>query len=484
MKVQLVITNGQLAGTVVPVAEGQSVTFGRSDMSDIVLPDGKASRLHCKVQNEGGGCKLYDLNSSNGTFVNNTRVQTSALDAGDEIIVGETVMIFEVATTEGTTTNIRPRPGLKQPAPPIDPRTVSSPRSPTIEEIPQGPSAALAMGGVPAGMPGAFVQTHKFCSKCGRIIPRKEIVDGKAREVDGKNFCADCADPYLGRIIANYKILEKIGQGSMGIVFRAQHQTMERPAAIKILFEYLTLNKNMVKRFLREARAGASLNHANLVQLYDAGEDEGTFYIAMEFVDGDNLADLLEKQGPMSLANGMDIAMQMATVLDYAYKKRIVHRDIKPGNVILSRDGVAKLIDMGTAKSLQESGLSELTKTGMGIGTINFMSPEQIFDAKNVDHRADIYSMGAMFYFLFTCRLPFQAKSPKEFLAKVSSEKIDSPRKYNAGLPNELCKVIEKMMARNPKDRYQVPAELIAELDVAKTAIARMRDPSKTLPPV
>ncbi|MBI5367458.1 MAG: protein kinase [Planctomycetes bacterium] len=482
MKVQLVITNGQLAGTVVPVGEGQSVTFGRSDMSDIVLPDGKASRLHCKVQNEAGACKVYDLNSSNGTFVNNNRIQTSSLEAGDELIVGETVLIYEVAGTDPS--SIKPRLGSNlKPAPSADPRTISSPRSPTIEEI-ESPAAGKGPGiAVTAPPAGPFMQAHKFCAKCGRVIPRKEVVDGKAREVDGKAFCADCADPYLGRVIGNYKILEKVGQGSMGIVFRAQHVTMERPAALKILFEYLTLNKNMVKRFLREARAGASLSHPGLVQLYDAGEEEGIYYIAMEFVNGDNMADLLEKQGPLPLARGMDVAMQMAQVLDYAHKRQMVHRDIKPGNVILSHDGTAKLIDMGTAKSLQESGLSELTKTGMGIGTINFMSPEQIFDAKNVDHRADEYSMGAMFYYMFTCRLPFQAKSPKEFLAKVSSEKIDSPKKYNPALPNELCKVIERMMARNAKDRYPTPLELIADLELAKAAVAKMRDPSKTLPP-
>ncbi len=472
MKAHLLITNGQLAGTVVPVGDGQTLTFGRSDMSDIVIPDGKASRIHCKIQNAGAVVEVFDLNSSNGTYCNQRRIERSALKPGDEIMVGETVMIFEVApATESDI--VQPTGATPQPI-----TTRGSAPSPQDEtNLPQSKQGAAKSGDQ------SFVKTHRFCDKCGRVIPRKEVTDGRAREVENKWFCADCVDPYLGRVLGNYKILSKIGQGAMGIVFKAEHVLMERPAAVKVLFEYLTLNKNMVKRFVREAKAGSTLNHPNLVQVFDVGEAEGTYYIAMEFVDGTALGEYLTQHGPMPLPKAYDVFLQMASVLQYAAEKKLVHRDIKPENIILSKDGVAKLIDMGTAKSLQESGLSELTKTGMGIGTINFMSPEQIFDAKNVDHRADIYSMGATFYFILTTKLPFQAKSPKEFLAKVNAEKIEPPKKHNPAVPDSLCRIIEKMMAKQPKDRYQTPKEMVTDLEAIRPEIARELHHSKTLPP-
>ncbi len=475
MKAHLLITNGQLAGTVVPVGDGQTLTFGRSDMSDIVIPDGKASRIHCKVQNAGSAVEVFDLNSSNGTYCNQRRIERQSLKPGDEVMLGETILIFEVAPA--TEADIQPPTG-SQPQ-------QQTPQAASRSPVQAPPQDDTAMPAAKAGKPtdASFVRTHRFCAKCGRVIPKKEVSDNRAREVEGKWFCADCVDPYLGRTLGNYRIVSKIGQGAMGIVFLAEHTLMERPAAIKILFEYLTLNRNMVKRFVREAKSGASLNHPNLVSVYDVGECDGTYYIAMEFVDGVNLSEFLTQNGPPPMAHAYNIFLQMANVLQYAHEKKLVHRDVKPENIILGKDGIAKLIDMGTAKSLQDSGLSELTKTGMGIGTINFMSPEQIFDAKNVDHRADMYAMGATFYFVLTTKLPFQAKSPKEFLAKVNSEKVEPAKRHNPATPDSLCRIIEKMMAKAPKDRYQTPKELIVDLEAIRPEMARELHPTKTLPP-
>jgi len=171
MKVHFLITNGQLAGTVVPVAEGQTLTFGRSDMSDIVVPDGKASRIHCKVQNLGKTCELFDLNSSNGTYCNQRRIERQQLKPGDEVMVGETVMIFEVA--------------------PVSESAIQQPTGSQAVPLPAEVAVPSEQTDIPPGQqPGqkrsehSFVRTHKFCGKCGRIIPKKEMTEGRAREVD------------------------------------------------------------------------------------------------------------------------------------------------------------------------------------------------------------------------------------------------------------------------------------------------------------
>ncbi|MEK7867644.1 MAG: FHA domain-containing serine/threonine-protein kinase [Planctomycetota bacterium] len=446
LRVQLVIANGELAGTIVPVETGQSITVGRSEMNDVVIADSKMSRVHAKFENDGTTCKVQDLNSSNGTFVNQKKITAHVLSPGEEVLVGETIFTFEIESgeqsAEAQTATETGMPALMKAAAKMAPVA----GAPTV----QGESALLT--------------GHKFCAKCGRMIPRREFQGGKAVELEGKCWCAECADPYLGRVIGNYRLLEKIGQGSMGLVFRAEHNTMARPAAVKILFEYLTLNPTTVKRFLREAKSGGGLSHPNLVGIYDAGEDNGTYYIAMEFVEGKTLADILKERGRLPVSEAIDVCLQIAQALQYAFEKKVIHRDIKPANILVSEAGAAKLIDMGTAKSLQDSGLSEITRTGMGIGTINFMSPEQIFDAKNCDHRADVYSLGATLYFSVTGELPFKAKTPREFLAKVNSEKIESPKKLNPQVPDELCKVLEKMMAKDAVDRYQTPGHLILDL--------------------
>ncbi len=445
LRVQLVIANGELAGTIVPVESGQSITIGRSEMNDVVIADSKMSRVHAKFENDGTTCKCQDLNSSNGTFVNQKKITTYVLSPGEEVLVGETIFTFEVdagdSGEECQTATETGMPALVQAA-----RNMPAQGAPTV----QGE--------------GSLLTGHKFCAKCGRMIPRREFQSGKAVELEGKCWCAECADPYLGRVIGNYRLLEKVGQGSMGLVFRAEHQMMGRCAAVKILFEYLTLNPTTVKRFLREAKSGGTLSHPNLVGIYDAGEDNGTYYIAMEFVPGKTLADIIKERGRLPVTEAIELILQVAQALQYAFEKRVIHRDIKPANILVSAEGAAKVIDMGTAKSLQDSGLSEITRTGMGIGTINFMSPEQIFDAKNCDHRADIYSLGATLYYTVTGELPFKARTPREFLAKVNSEKIESPRKLNPQVPEDLCKVLEKMMAKDAVDRYQTPSQLILDL--------------------
>lgn len=480
LKARLFIKNGEFAGATIPLVGGQWITIGRSDASNIILPDGKISRVHCKIDFDGKICKIEDMDSRNGTFVNAIRIKNQELRTGDEVRVGDTVVRVDVGEELGTEEQPRkvvPKttqmPSPFETLPPDEPMLERTPaksldhtrESGSAIEAVKPPAAGVSAGSnVPTMEDQVFIARHKFCDSCGKMILKQEIQSGKVRVIDGKVYCTQCEALMVGRSLGQYKILEKIGQGSMGLVFRAEHATMRKVAAIKVLFDHLTTNKDNVRRFLREAMAGAALNHPNIVQMYDAGEDKGIYYIVMELVEGRTLEEIVGETGPLPVEKAMDVAIQIGRALQYAYEKKIVHRDLRPGNIVLSSDGTCKVIDMGTAKSLENSGLSTLTKTGISFGTINFASPEQIFDAKNVDHRADIYSLGSTLYYMVTGVLPFQARSPKEFFEKVNTEDLAAASKLNPKVSAELDKIIQKMMKRNREDRFQTPDELVNDL--------------------
>lgn len=478
LKARLHIRTGEFAGATIPLTVGQAVTIGRSDASNIILPDGKISRVHCRIAFDGKTCRIDDMDSRNGTFVNSLRIKGQEVGSGDEMRVGDTVVRVEVSEDSVGVVEKPPTPsGLKPPIalsafetlPPDEPLLARP--APSLDSTAVQPEAirppapgVSAAPGMPTIEDQIFIARHKFCDSCGKMILKQEIQSGRVRVIDGKVFCAQCEALQVGRQLGQYRILDKIGQGTMGLVFRAEHATMRKLAAVKVLFEHLISNKDNVRRFLREAMAGASLNHPNIVQMYDAGEDKGIYYIVMELVEGRTIEEVVGHDGPIPVEKAMDVAIQIGRALQYAHEKKIVHRDLRPGNIVLSADGIAKVIDMGTAKSLENSGLSTLTKTGISFGTINFASPEQIFDAKNVDHRADIYSLGATLYYMVTGVLPFQARSPKEFFEKVNTEDLPTANQVNPKVSPELAKIIHRMMKRNREDRFQTPDELLNEL--------------------
>ncbi|MBI3271651.1 MAG: SpoIIE family protein phosphatase [Planctomycetes bacterium] len=472
LKAKLIIKNGEFAGAVISLVQGQSLTLGRSDAANVVLPDGKVSRVHCKIDFDGQGCQVEDMDSRNGTFVNSLRIKAQPVKTGDEIRVGDTCIALDLVDASQKSEIALARPPLpKAPTAANDPFETLPPDSIPALGRTASPVPGSKSSGIREGIPGgpspeelAFISAHRFCDACGKMILKQEIAQGKVRVVAGKVLCSQCDSLSVGKVIGQYRILEKIGQGTMGVVFKAEHVTMKRIVALKILFEHLTSNKDNVNRFLREAMAGASLNHPNIIQMFDAGDDHGFYYIVMEYIHGKTLEELVIESGPFPPAKALDVCTQIARALQYAFQKKIVHRDLRPANIIYTEDGVAKVIDMGTIKSLESSGLSTLTRTGISFGVINFASPEQIFDAKSVDHRADIYSLGASLYYILSGELPYQAKSPKEFFEKVTAESLRSLREVNENIPEALWQFVRKMMKKDPKDRFQTPDELVAEM--------------------
>jgi len=258
----------------------------------------------------------------------------------------------------------------------------------------------------------------------------------------------------IGKTIGGVVVKEKIGKGGMGSVYLAHHLTLDIPIAIKFLKpEYAKRSPDAVERFLKEARAVAKLRHPNIVSVYNAGFEEGFYFMSMEFIDGRDLSEVLESPFQLSLKDALRLTCQVCDALRYAHENNIVHRDIKPANIFISEDGGAKVGDLGLAKDLEDD--QNITQPMQAMGTPYYISPEQATDAKAVDHRSDIYSLGCTFYRLFCGKVPFKGNSSFETVSKHLSEPVPDPLKENPELPVAVARVIQRMMAKKPEERFK-----------------------------
>ncbi len=279
--------------------------------------------------------------------------------------------------------------------------------------------------------------------------------------------------------IPGYKLLEKLGRGSMGTVYRARQLNLDRVVAIKILARFLAENPNFVRRFMKEARVIGKLNHPNIVQGFDAGETEGTYYFAMEYCPGPTLLEILNRGGAIDQDRAVHIATQVARALDHAYHQDLVHRDVKPDNIMIAEGGIAKLCDLGLAKDISRA--SGSTEKGSTMGTPNYISPEQARGEEEVDIRSDIYSLGATLYHAVAGVPPFEGPNPTVIMVKHVNEPPSPPSSIVPDLDSELERILLKMLAKSVKDRYQTPQALLMDLENlrAKRAGAPMPFPAK-----
>jgi len=262
-----------------------------------------------------------------------------------------------------------------------------------------------------------------------------------------------------GRRLGRYRLIRKIGQGGMGTVFEAIQEDLDRRVAVKILPKMLVADREMIQRFRREAKAVARLNHPNIVVIYEFSQDHGFHFFSMELVEGRSLEDLLKEQGRLPVTQALGLIQQALQGLCHAWEQGIIHRDLKPANLLLARSGLLKIADFGLVKDVAAQ--SGMTLTGAGMGTPYYMAPEQGYAAKEVDLRADIYSLGATFYHLVTGRVPFEGSTPFEVAVKVATAPLPPVRSVNPDVPVALSTVIEKMLSRKPEGRYQNAQELL-----------------------
>lgn len=265
------------------------------------------------------------------------------------------------------------------------------------------------------------------------------------------------------KINDRYQIIRMIGEGGMANVYLAQDTILDRNVAVKILRGDLADDDKFVRRFQREAISASSLSHPNIVEMYDVGEDDGKYFIVMEYVDGKTLKSLIKKRGALTLHEVIDIMMQLTSGIACAHDSYIIHRDIKPQNVLILDDGCVKITDFGIAMALNSN---ELTQTNSVMGSVHYLPPEQA-NGSGATIKSDIYSLGILMYELLTGKIPFKGENAVEIAIKQMKEQIPSVCKINPDIPQSIENIILKACAKNPKNRYDNVGEMYAELQLA-----------------
>ena len=416
-----------------PTEIGERIELGRAPGEGLpggqtggrAIDDSALSRCHCAVSNEGGRLFVEDLGSRNGTFVNGERVVRRQLHPGDEIEIGESRVI------------------------------VRAPRS----------------GGKQANSTELW-RAEGLCMLCGVVIPAEDLASGRAQKAREGLICRLCLEVALvpGRKLGGYRIIEQIGVGGMAEVYRAEQVSSGRIAAMKTLLDPQNASDLERARFVQEAKASARLEHPNLVRIFDAGEESAIPYIIMEYIEGEDLADILDRRGRLGIGTSLDIVMDIASALAYAHAHAVIHRDVKPANIIIdSVWGRARLLDLGVAKIHDLSEKSRLTQRDMGIGTLEYAAPEQITSARDVDGRADVYSLGATLFRMVVGVRPFTATRQIDLAKAVMDDPLEWPDFARDHVPKALRRVIGKAMEKKPDRRH-------ASADVFRAELAKVRE--------
>ena len=299
--------------------------------------------------------------------------------------------------------------------------------------------------------------TQRFCGECGtQLIPTEEpcISPTKTLETPTEELTR-------GNTFANrYEIIEELGKGGMGKVYRVEDKKIKEEVALKLIKPEIASDKKTIERFSNELKIARKIAHRNVCRMYDLGEEKGTHYITMEYVPGEDLKRLIRKVGQFHTAKTVSIAKQVCEGLAEAHRLGVVHRDLKPQNIMIDKDGNARIMDFGIARSVGGKGI---TGAGVMIGTPEYMSPEQA-EVKEVDQRSDIYSIGVILYEMTTGQLPFVGDTPLAVAMKHKGEAPQDPRELNPQIPEDLNHLILKCLEKDKERRYQSPEELLSEL--------------------
>jgi serine/threonine-protein kinase len=426
-RVTLTVVEGPHRGQVFSFAEHDTFLVGRSPEAHFSLPDDPYfSRMHFLVEVNPPLCRLLDLQSRNGTQVNRRKVQGTDLHDGDEIKGGQTVLRLK------------------------------------IEE-----PAAGVRGAQPAGLPVTRSLPADLAGGSGESSPRPAETVIETPEQAAAAARAGAVTPEARPVIAGYEVIEKLGQGGMGVVWLARQESDGSLVAIKTIRPSVAPGQAAVQRFLREAAILQRLRHPHIVAFRADGETGGLLYFVMDHVPGQDARRLVQEQGPLPVGRAVRLVCQILEGLAYAHGLGFVHRDVKPANLLVTEGEpeTAKLADFGLARAYQDSPLSGLTLTGSVAGTPAFMPPEQVRDFRSVRPAADQYSAAATLYFLLTGQPPYDGTSdPTTLLRLVLTSDPVPLRDRRPDLPEALAAVVRRALARKPEERFPDVETLRREL--------------------
>jgi serine/threonine-protein kinase len=304
----------------------------------------------------------------------------------------------------------------------------------------------------------------KFCGECAAPLhPAEEISVSPTKTLETPTDELSRGTTFAER----YEIIEELGKGGMGKVYRVFDKKIEEEVALKLLTPEIAADKKTIERFRNELKLARKVGHRNVCKMYDLNEMEGTHYITMEYVPGEDLKSFIRRAGLLNTGKTIFIGKQVCEGLAEAHRLGVVHRDLKPSNIMIDREGNARIMDFGIVRSLEAKGI---TGAGVMIGTPEYMSPEQV-EAKETDQRSDIYSLGVILYEMVTGRVPFEGETPLSIAMKHKSEEPPDPKELNAQIPEDLSRVILRCMEKDKKNRYQSTGEVHSELDKIEKGI-------------
>jgi serine/threonine-protein kinase len=439
MRVILDVLQGPQQGRQYVFDRHDTFIVGRSRFVHCSLPEDSAlSRDHFLIEINPPRCEVRDLGSTNGTYVNEQRVERVRLSSGDRIAAGTSLFQVRVEGPPGSTSGPLTVPSTAS----GEPKTVS-----------------LDLNGEAI-----------HCGGCGAIAPPDvDIASGPDHKVGDKiewlcELCrADAAA--MPQPVPHYTTLAELGRGAMGVVYKARHNQSGRLVALKLIVPESAAARSAIDRFLREMSVISQLKHQNIVEWLEQGMTRGQFWFAMEYVQGTNLEALAQADpGKYPVHQACRMACQVLKGLEHAHSLGFVHRDIKPENILIARTGeglVAKISDFGLAKSFRGLGLSGLTFSGEMRGTVPFMPPEQMLDFKTVTPSGDLYATAATLYYLLSCQFLYDEIGEGGDLIRMLLEEPPVPVTRRRGdVPAGLATVLEKCLSRNPKDRYPTAAAM------------------------
>jgi len=300
------------------------------------------------------------------------------------------------------------------------------------------------------------ISDSQFCKNCAApLLSSKEILITKTLEIPTEELTRGTT--FAGR----YEIIEELGKGGMGHVYRVEDKKIKEEIALKLIKPEIASDKKTIERFSNELKMARKIRHKNICAMYDLGEEKGTHYITMEYVPGEDLRAMIKMMGQLGAGKSISIAKQLCDGLEEAHKLGVVHRDLKPGNIMIDKEGNSRIMDFGIARSVTGKGI---TGAGIMVGTPEYMSPEQA-EVEEVDQRSDIYSLGVILYEMVTGRVPFEGETPLGIAMKHKSEKPQDPRILNAQIPEDLSRVILRCLEKDKEKRYQSAGEVRSELE-------------------
>jgi len=298
--------------------------------------------------------------------------------------------------------------------------------------------------------------TQSFCGDCGTQLPVSEEIPVPTKTLEAPKEELTTGSTFAGR----YQIIEELGKGGMGKVYKANDTDIKEKVAIKLIKPEISTDKKTIERFQNELKFARKIRHKNVCQMYDLNREEGTHYITMEYVEGENLKNMIRMSGQLGIATAISLGKQICEGLAEAHKLGVIHRDLKPSNIMIDREGRVRIMDFGIARSLKEKGI---TGAGVMIGTPEYMSPEQV-EGKETEQRSDIYSIGVILYEMVTGRVPFEGDTPFTIGMKHKGEVPKDPKELNAQIPEDLSRVILTCLEKDKEKRYQSAGEVRSEL--------------------